>query len=118
MQLDLLRADSDSDYRNEARHRCLTDHFFLADVLGKGFNGFILRIHQPMADLYFPKNPGISIPEQHKIKNRLHLDPRTTGKTTMGRVDLVQWMLAFPEDITHFQLMFSSFTAGSPSHPW
>jgi hypothetical protein len=99
-QLDLLRADTDSDYRNEARHRCLTDHFFLADVLGKGFNGFIRRIHQPMADLYFPKNPGLPIPEQHQVKNRLHLDPRTTGKTTMGRVDLVQWILAFPEDIT------------------
>lgn len=97
--LDLARVDSDSDYRNEARHYCYTDHFYLADVLGKGFNGFIRRVHQPMADLYFPKNPGISIPEQHKIKNRLHLDPRTTGKTTMGRVDLIQWILAFPEDI-------------------
>jgi hypothetical protein len=100
MHLDLARVDSDFDYRTEARHRCLTDHFFLADVLGKGFNGFIRRIHQPMADLYFPKNPGLSIQEQHAIKNRLHLDPRTTGKTTMGRIDSLQWILAFPEDIS------------------
>jgi hypothetical protein len=98
--LDLSRVDTDSNYRNEARHLCYTDHFFLADVLGKGFNGFKRRVHQPMADLYFPKNPGLTIPEQHKIKNRLHLDPRTTGKTTMGRVDIVQWVLAFPEDIS------------------
>lgn len=100
MALDLLRVESDSDYRNEARHRCLTDHFFLADVLGRGFNGFIRRVHQPTADLYFPKNPGLPITAQHAIKNRLHLDPRTTGKTTMGRVDLIQWILAFPEEIT------------------
>lgn len=98
--LDLARVDSDPDYRNEARHFCVTDHFYLADVLGKGFNGFKRRVHQPMADLYFPKNNGLSIPEQHKIKNRLHLDPRTTGKTTMGRVDLIQWILAFPEEIS------------------
>jgi hypothetical protein len=98
--LDLARVDSDPDYRNEARHFCVTDHFYLADVLGKGFNGFKRRVHQPMADLYFPKNKGLSIPEQHKIKNRLHLDPRTTGKTTMGRVDLIQWILAFPEEIS------------------
>lgn len=98
--LDLARVDSDPNYKNEARHRCLTDHFYLADVLGRGFNGFIPRLHQPMVDLYFPKNPGLSIAEQHKIKNRLHLDPRTTGKTTMGRVDLIQWILAFPEEIT------------------
>jgi hypothetical protein len=69
-------------------------------MLGKGFNGFIPRIHQPVVDLYFPKNTGLSIAEQHPIKNRLHLDPRTTGKTTMGRVDLIQWILAFPDDIS------------------
>ena len=98
--LDLARVETDSDYRNEARHYCLTDHFYLADVLGKGFNGFVRRVHQPVADLYFPKNPGIAIHQQHHMKNRLHLDPRTTGKTTMGRVDLIQWILAFPEDIS------------------
>lgn len=100
MQLDLARVDSDSDYRNEARHRCLTDHFFLANLMGSGFDGFIPRIHQPVVDLYFPKNPSLAIHQQHKIKYRLHLDPRNTGKTTMGRVDSLQWILAFPEDIS------------------
>lgn len=100
MQLDLARVDSDSDYRNEARFRCLTDHWFLADVLGPGFEGFIPRIHQPVVDLYFPKNPSLSIADQHPVKNRMHLDPRGTYKTTMGKVDSVQWILAFPEDIT------------------
>lgn len=100
VNLDLLRADSDSDYRNEARHRCLTDHFFLASVMGKGFDGFIPRIHQPVKELYFPKNTGLEIWEQHAIKYRLHLDPRKTGKTTFGRIDSLQWILAFPEDIS------------------
>jgi hypothetical protein len=99
MQLDLARLASDSDYRNEARHRCITDHFFLADLLGPGFELFIPRVHQPVVDLYFPKNPSISIAEQSKIKNRLHLDPRGTYKTTMGRVDSLQFILAFPEEI-------------------
>jgi hypothetical protein len=100
VQIDIHRLDSDADYRNEARHRCLTDHFFLAEILGPGFDRFIPRIHQPVVDLYFPKNPGLSIEDQHKIKNRMHLDPRGTYKTTMGRVDSLQWMLAFPEEIT------------------
>lgn len=100
MPLDLARVDSDPDYRNEARHLSITDHFFLADVLGPGFDRFIPRIHQPVVDLYFPKHPGLGIEEQHRIKNRLHLDPRGTYKTTMGRVDSLQWILAFPEEIT------------------
>ena len=98
--LDLARVDSDSDYRNEARHRCITDLFFLADAMGKGFDGYVPRIHQPVKDFYFPKNPGLEIWQQHPIHNRLHLDPRKTGKTTMGRVDSMQWVLAFPEDIS------------------
>lgn len=99
MQLDLVRLDVDSDYRNEARHRAITDHFFLADILGPGFDKFVPRIHQPVVDLYFPKNPGLPIEEQHPKKNRMHLDPRGTYKTTMGRVDSLQWILAFPEEI-------------------
>lgn len=98
--LDLLRVDTDQDYRNEARHRCITDHFFLAEILGRGFDLFVPRIHQPVVDLYFPKNPGLPIEEQHKIKNRMHLDPRGTYKTTLGRVDSLQFVLAFPEEIT------------------
>lgn len=98
--LDLARIDSDSDYKNECRHRCITQHLFLAEVLGRGFDKFVPRIHQPVVDLYFPKNPGLPIEQQHKIKNRMHLDPRGTYKTTMGRVDSLQWILAFPEEIT------------------
>lgn len=98
MLLDTDRIGSDDQYREELRHRCLTDHFFLAELLG--FDKFHRRCHQDAVNLYFPKNPNLSIEEQHPIKNRLHLDPRTTFKTTLGRVDSLQWILAFPENIT------------------
>lgn len=100
MTIDLDRIDGDTAYRNEVRHRCYTDHMFLAKILGRGFDQFIERIHRPVQDLYFPKNPNLPIEDQHKIKNRLHLDPRGTGKTTFGRVDSLTWILAFPEEIT------------------
>lgn len=98
MIYDTDRISSDEAYRNELRHRCITDHFFLADVCG--FDKFNRRVHQPAVDLYFPKNPNLSIEDQHPIKNRLHLDPRGTFKTTLGRVDSLQWILAFPDSIT------------------
>ncbi len=98
MILDTDRISSDPEYRQEIRHRCITDHFFLAELIG--FSRFNRRVHQPAVDLYFPKNPNLSIEQQHSIKYRLHLDPRGTFKTTLGRVDSLQWILAFPEEIT------------------
>jgi hypothetical protein len=89
---------NDAAYRDDMRHRCLTDHFFLAELLG--FKDFNERVHRPAVNLYFPKNPNVSIREQHPIKKRMHLDPRGTFKTTLGRVDSIQWLLAFSTDIT------------------
>lgn len=98
--LDFARIDEDEEYRNEARHLCYTSHFYLAEILGHGFDQFVPRIHKPVVDLYFPKNPNLPIDQQHKIKYRMHLDPRGTYKTTLGRVDSLQWILAFPQDVT------------------
>ncbi len=98
MILDTDRISSDQQYRDEIRHRCLTDHFFLAELIG--FSKFNRRVHQPAVDLYFPKNKNLPIEDQDPIKYRLHLDPRGTFKTTLGRVDSLQWILAFPEEIT------------------
>jgi hypothetical protein len=98
MILDTDRIRDDGQYREELRHRCITDHLFLAELIG--FTSFEPRIHQPAVDLYFPKNPNLSIEQQHAKKFRLHLDPRGTFKTTLGRVDSLQWVLAFPEEIT------------------
>jgi hypothetical protein len=96
--LDTQRIDESDEYRQALRHRCETDHFFLAQLMG--FYDFVERIHRPVADLYFPKNRNLSIQDQHPIKFRLHLDPRLTFKTSFGRVDTLQWILAFPESIT------------------
>jgi hypothetical protein len=96
--LDEQKLDQDEAYREDLRTRCLKDHFFLAELMG--FNDFHPVLHAPVADLYFPKNPNVSIPEQHPIKNRMHLDPRGTFKTSWSRVDSLQWILAFPEAIT------------------
>lgn len=98
MIVDTERLQNDAAYSQELRHRAYTDHFFLAELMG--FRDFIPRIHRPAVDLYFPKNPNVSIADQHHIKNRLHLDPRYTFKTTLGRVDSLQWILAFPEEIS------------------
>ncbi len=65
-----------------------------------GFNGFHPVIHKPAVDLYFPKNPLLPIEEQDPIKNRMHLDPRFSFKTTLNRIDKVQWICAFPKIIT------------------
>lgn len=96
--IDLERLDdNDAEYHAELRHRCQTDGLFLAPLLG--YHDFIPRIHQPVADLYIKKAPGISIAEQDPIKNRMHLDSRHTFKTSYKNVDTTQWMICFP-DIT------------------
>jgi len=92
------RLDTDEAYCEDCRHRCLTDHFFLSEVLRPG--SFRMDYHQAAFDLYFPKNPNLPIEEQAKIKNYMHLDPRKTRKTTLARIDKLQWILAFPETIT------------------
>lgn len=88
----------DGQYHQEMRHRFEADHFFAALVLG--FDKFNREVHQSAVDLYFPKNRNLSIPEQHHIKQRMHLDPRFTFKTTLGRVDDMQWISAFPDTVT------------------
>lgn len=99
MSVDESRLATDAAYREDMRHRCMTDHYFLAEMMG--FEDFVPRIHDAVfKDLYFPKNPLVAIAEQHPIKRRIHLDPRHTFKTTAGRVDSMQWILAFPQDIT------------------
>lgn len=105
--IDMDKAKEDESYRNAMRHRCETDHFFLAQVMG--LNAFVEEIHRDVANLYFPKNRNIPIQQQHHIKRRMHLDPRETGKSTFGRVDSVQWLIAFPE-----RMMMVNATATQP----
>lgn len=98
MIVDEARLVSDDAYRDDMRHRFITDHFFAAEVLG--FNEFSRVLHQPAVDLYFPKNPNVPITQQHPKKNRMHLDPRKVFKTTLSRIDKIQWLCAFPKEVT------------------
>ncbi len=98
MIVDEHKLEWDDEYRADIRHRCITDHFFLSELIRPG--SFRLDYHQEAFDLHFPKNPNLPIDQQHPIKNRMYLDPRKTRKTTLGRIDKLQWILAFPETIT------------------
>jgi hypothetical protein len=98
MILDTDRLRDDAAYLEDMRQRFLRDHFFAAELLG--FRDFKERPHRPAVNLYFPKNPDAPIPDQHPKKKRLHLDPRKTFKTSLNRVDSVQWICAFPETAT------------------
>jgi hypothetical protein len=80
------------------RHRFLTDHLFGAQLLG--FDDFTELSHRRAIDLYFPKNPKLPMHAQDPIHKRAHLDPRKTFKTTLKRVDRLQWICAFPEEVT------------------
>jgi hypothetical protein len=96
--VDETKLETDDEYRDDIRHRCCTDHFFLSELIRPG--SFRLDYHQAAFDLHFGKNPNLPIEKQHPIKNRMYLDPRKTRKTTLGRIDKLQWILAFPETIT------------------
>jgi len=98
--MDAARLESDDDYRADWQHRFLTDHFIAAQILLESQYRFVPHIHQPAVDLYPPKNPKLAIEDQSACKNRMHIDPRKTFKTTLGKVDSAQWVCAFPEYIT------------------
>ena len=96
--LDTDRIESDAAYREEMRHRFLSDHFFAAECMG--FDQFNRTLHRPAVELFFPKNPNVSIEDQDPIKFRMHLDPRKTFKTTLGLVDTAQWLAAHAVRLT------------------
>ena len=97
MLFDLDRVAGDREYRDELRFRCITDHFFLGQMLGKGFDKLDRVVHAKMAGLYVKKKPGLSIEEQDTVKNMIDLEPREVYKTTMGHLDSIQWILVDPD---------------------
>jgi hypothetical protein len=98
LPFDIDKVLTDDEYRMDCRFRFETDHFYAAEVLG--FDRFNRKVHTRAVELYPPKNRNLPIPEQDTIHQRLHLDPRFTFKTTLGRVDDMQWLAAFPEIVT------------------
>jgi hypothetical protein len=87
-------ATGGSVYKNTMRLECQTNILFLARLLG--YDKILDRVHEPVAELCVRKNPGLPIEQQDAVKDRLHLDPRGTFKSTMSIVDSVQWIICFP----------------------
>jgi len=55
------------------------------------------KVHRPICNFFVKKQPGLTIAQQDTRKQRLLLDPRNHFKTTMDIVDIVQWILCFPD---------------------
>jgi hypothetical protein len=97
--IDTDRLVHDTAFREDMRHRFVTDGFFAAEVMG--FPDFNRRAHGPVFNqLYFPKNPHIPMRDQHPKHKRLHLDPRHSFKSVAKRVDRAQWICAFSSEVT------------------
>lgn len=98
MIFDTDKLQNDAAYREDARHRFITDHFYAAAVIG--FPDFREIRHRPAVRMYGPKNPKMPIRQQPRKKKIIQLDPRFTLKTSLKRVDRLMWICAFPEEVT------------------
>lgn len=82
----------------ELRRVLQTDLWTLAHVLYPPPDGYWSEVvHRPIANFFVKKDPDKSIGQQDTKKQRLLLDPRNHFKTTMDIVDMVQWILCFPD---------------------
>jgi hypothetical protein len=94
--INLARIREDRAYKDELRLRAQTDLFWLAYEL-LHYDKITEAVHRPVVDHYVQKDPRKPIEEQDTLKNRLHLDPRGTFKSTINMADTVQWIIGFPE---------------------
>ena len=84
-------------HTSETARRGVTDIFFLAKaVLGSVYRDIDEKAHRPICDFFVQKNLGKKFELQDSVKNRLLLAGRGHYKTSLHLVDLVSWMLAFP----------------------
>jgi hypothetical protein len=81
---------------SQLKWACLCDLMFLGRVAGKNFTHWT---HRRMTDHLVTKNPLKAIEEQDEIKNRLTLAGRGSFKSTISVLDVLQWTLAFPDEI-------------------
>lgn len=94
--INLARIREDKAYKAELRLRAQTDLFWLAYELLR-YRKITEANHRAVADHYVQKDPRKLVEEQDTLKNRLHLDPRGTFKSTLNMADSVQWIIGFPE---------------------
>lgn len=86
---------SDASKLGQLRYRAMTDHFWLAtQVLGYDF---VEETHRGLFNCFVQKNTSKTIYEQDEVKDRLILWPRGHYKSSANIVDLVQWILCFPD---------------------
>lgn len=79
----------------QLRFRAKTDHFWLAtQVLGYDF---VEETHLGLFHAFVQKDPAKTIYDQDVMKNRLILWPRGHFKSTAQVVDIIQWILCFPD---------------------
>lgn len=79
--------------REQIRHGCMTDLFFLGKLLGYNLDE---RVHGPICGFFVHKKPGTALTKQDPIKQRLLLYPRGHFKTTLDMIDCIQWILVEP----------------------
>jgi hypothetical protein len=94
--INLSRIREDKAYKAELRLRAQTDLFWLSFELLR-YRKITEANHRAVADHYVQKDPRLPIEEQDTVKNRLHLDPRGTFKSTLNMADTIQWIIGFPE---------------------
>lgn len=94
--INLARIREDQGYKAELRLRAQTDLFWLAYEL-LHYDKLTESVHRAVTNHYVQKDPRKPIEEQDDLKNRLHLDPRGTFKSTINMSDTVQWIICFPE---------------------
>lgn len=80
----------------QGRYRAKTDLFWLGKEI-LGYEDLNERVHGPVCQFFVQKKPGLSIAQQDARKERLLLDPRGHFKTTLDTIDIVQWILNFPD---------------------
>jgi hypothetical protein len=94
--INLARIREDRAYKDELRLRAQTDLFWLAYEL-LHYDKISESVHREVTNHYVQKDPRIPIEEQDSLKNRLHLDPRGTFKSTINMADTVQIIICFPD---------------------
>lgn len=98
----------DQIWAKEVIRRCEQDLLWLAgwfthetnpETAGNPISANMIRPenHGPFQDFFVKKDKAKDLPEQSSFKNRLLLWPRGGLKTTWGMVDIVQWILNFPQ---------------------
>ena len=92
----LVPAGPEPLFVRQLRWRCQTDLMFLARVCGKRLTNFT---HRKMCEHLVQKNPTLGIQDQSPIKDRLTLAPRGSFKSTVSTLDILQFIICFPDDI-------------------